>query len=75
MATKVTTPPRTSDPTVEPRSVAAKNGLRQNDIILGVNRRPVTTVAEFERLASQKDGQLLMQVLRGQAAFFVILEP
>jgi len=61
--------------TVEPRSVAAKNGLRPNDIILSVNRRPVTTVAEFERLAAQKDGQLLMQVLRGQAAFFVILEP
>ncbi|WP_428382363.1 DegQ family serine endoprotease [Nevskia ramosa] len=61
--------------TVDPRSVAAKNGLRPNDIILGVNRRPVTTVAEFERLAAQKDGQLLMQVLRGQTAFFVILEP
>ncbi|MDP3293659.1 MAG: DegQ family serine endoprotease [Nevskia sp.] len=61
--------------TVDPRSVAAKNGLRPNDVILSVNRRPVTTVAEFERLAAQKDGQLLMQVLRGQTAFFVILEP
>lgn len=61
--------------TVDPRSVAAKNGLRPNDIILSVNRRQVATVAEFERLAAQKDGQLLMQVLRGQAAFFVILEP
>ena len=61
--------------TVDPRSPAAKNGFRPNDIILSVNRRPVTTVADFERAAAQKDGQLLLQVLRGQAAFFVILEP
>jgi Do/DeqQ family serine protease len=60
---------------VDPRSVAAKNGLRPNDVVLTVNRRPVPTVADFERLAAQKDGQLLLQVLRGQSAFFVILEP
>ncbi|MBA4286831.1 MAG: serine endoprotease DegQ [Xanthomonadaceae bacterium] len=60
---------------VDPRSVAAKNGLRPNDIVLSVNRRPVATVADFERLAAQKEGQLLLQVLRGQGAFFVILEP
>jgi len=61
--------------TVSPRSVAAKQGLRPNDIILSVNRQPVATVAEFEKLASVKDGQLLLHVLRGNAAFFVILDP
>ncbi len=60
---------------VDPRSVAAKNGLRPNDIVLSVNRRPIATVADFERLAAQKEGQLLLQILRGQGAFFVILEP
>ncbi|WP_292998519.1 DegQ family serine endoprotease [Nevskia sp.] len=59
---------------VDPRSVAAKNGLRPNDVILSVNRFPTPTVAEFERLASQKDGQLLLQVLRGSGAFYLVVE-
>ncbi|GAC1625771.1 MAG: serine endoprotease DegQ [Nevskia sp.] len=61
--------------TVDPRSPAAKNGLRANDVILSVNRQPVTTVSEFQKLASAKDAQLLLHVLRGNAAFFVILDP
>jgi len=61
--------------TVDPRSTAAKVGLRPNDVIISVNRKPVSTVSEFEKLASAKDSQLLLQVLRGQAAFFVILDP
>ena len=59
---------------VDPRSVAAKNGLRPNDVILSVNRFPTPTVAEFERLASQKEGQLLLQVLRGSGAFYLVVE-
>ncbi|MCK9385639.1 MAG: DegQ family serine endoprotease [Nevskia sp.] len=61
--------------TVAPRSTAAKQGLRPNDIILSVNRQPVGSVAEFEKLAAAKDTQLLLHVLRGNAAFFVILDP
>lgn len=60
---------------VEPRSPAVKSGLRANDVIISVNRQPVSSVAEFTKLASQKDGQLLLHVLRGSAAFYVILDP
>ena len=61
--------------TVEPRSPAGKAGLRPNDVIMSVNRSPVSSVSEFEKLAAVKDGQLLLHVLRGSAAFFVLLDP
>jgi Do/DeqQ family serine protease len=60
---------------IEPRSVAAESGLRPGDIIVGVNRQPVTSVSEFEKLAGDKSAQLLLQVRRGNNAFFVVLDP
>ena len=60
---------------IDPRSPAAQSGLRPGDIVLAVNRQPVETVSEFTKLASAKDGQLLLQVQRGNGAFFVVLDP
>lgn len=59
--------------TVEQRSPAARAGLRPNDIIIAVNRQPVPTLAEFQKLASVKDGELLMHVQRGSGALFLIV--
>jgi Do/DeqQ family serine protease len=60
---------------VEPRSPAAKNGLRANDVIFSVNRQPVASVSEFTALAGQqKEGQMLLQVLRGNQAAFVVIQ-
>ncbi|SER10056.1 serine protease Do [Solimonas aquatica] len=59
--------------TVKPNSAAARAGLRQGDIIIAVNRQPVTTLEEFSKLTSAK-GQLLLQLRRGQGALFLILQ-
>ena len=59
--------------TVQPNSAAAKAGLRPNDIIIAVNRQPVTTVEELGKLAAGK-GQLLLQLRRGQGALFLLLQ-
>jgi serine protease Do len=46
---------------VSPASAAAAAGLRQGDVILEVNRRPVKNVAEFEAaVKNSKDGTLLL---------------
>jgi serine protease Do len=46
---------------VSPSSVAAAAGLKQGDVILEVNRRPVRNVAEFEAaVKNSKDGTLLL---------------
>ena len=59
---------------VEPRSPAARAGLRRGDVVASVNRRPVSGIAELEegvRAASR--GSLLLNVQRGREAKFLLL--
>lgn len=58
---------------ISKRAKAFAAGLRQHDIITGVNREPVASVDEFIAAVTQFQGQLLLRVQRGnQAAFLVI---
>lgn len=59
---------------VDPRSPAARTGLRPNDIIIGVNRKPVNSMADFDKLAGVKSGSLLLHVRRGNGALFLLLQ-
>lgn len=59
---------------VEPRSPAARSGLRDGDIIIGVNRKPVQSLEEFEKLAGIKSGDLLLNVRRGNGALFILIQ-
>ena len=58
---------------LESRSPAARTGLRQGDIVIGVNRRPVNTMEDFTRLTSGKD-ELLLHLRRGDGALFLIVQ-
>jgi Do/DeqQ family serine protease len=59
---------------VDPGSAAADAGLRRGDVIQHVNRKPVETVAEFNRLVRQGGAQpvLLLVNRQGQTAFIVV---
>lgn len=54
-------------------SAAAEAGLQPGDIILSVNRHPVTGLADFQKLASG-DGDLLLYVRRGDGALYLALQ-
>ena len=58
---------------IEPRSAAARTGLRPGDIIIGVNRRPVNSIEEFSKLTNGLD-ELLLHVRRGEGALFLIVQ-
>ncbi len=58
---------------LQPNSPAARAGLRQGDVILSVNRKPVTTMDEFSKQAQNK-GQLLLHIRRGPGAMFLLLQ-
>ncbi len=56
----------------DPGSPAAQY-LTQGDIIMSINRHDVNSVADFNKLAADAKGQILLRIMRqGQAAFVVI---
>ena len=59
---------------IAPRSPAARLGLRPGDVIMGVNRKRVETMAQFEKFAGQDQKELLLHVRRGNNAFFIVVQ-
>jgi len=59
---------------LDPASPAAQEGLRPGDVIESINRQPVTSVADFNRLAEAK-GDVLLRVSRNGNAAFVVISP
>ena len=57
---------------LERGSPAWQNGLRQGDLIVSLNRRPLTAVADLEAIRTG-DGQLLLNLQRGRSALFILI--
>ncbi len=58
---------------IERGSYAWQSGLREGDIILSVNRVPVTNAKEFLKLVNQRRSGLMIHVRRGDTAAFIML--
>ncbi len=59
---------------IEPGSVAARNGMAPGDIIFGVNRYEIASLAEFSKLISLRPRQLLFSLYRGRQAYYLPVE-
>ena len=60
---------------IDPESPAAQAGLQPGDVIEGVNRQRVNSVADFQRLASQAKGDTLLRINRQGNGAFVVVSP
>ena len=56
---------------LDPDCPAAQQGLQPGDVIESINRQPVTSVADFDRLAPQATGDVLLRVNRQGTSAFV----
>ena len=59
---------------IERDSPAWACGLREGGIVTSVNRQPIVSVPIFLQVVNQIKGQLLLRVLRGRQAAFIIIE-
>jgi S1-C subfamily serine protease len=58
---------------VLPGTPAARAGLRQGDVLLEVNRRPVASTREFEDAYNKAQGNVLLLLHRRGATVFVVV--
>lgn len=54
-------------------SAGWRAGLRPGDIIISANKKPVTDVKSLQAIAQEKKQQLLVQVLRGPGALYLLI--
>ena len=55
-------------------SRAFQAGLRKGDVIVAVNRRDLSGASDFKRLLAMKPRQLMLTLLRGDEAFYLLLQ-
>lgn len=58
---------------VNPGSQAWGAGLREEDIIVSVNKQKVTNIAELKKAVAIKKNGILLNVRRGNAALYIII--
>ena len=59
--------------TLEPNSVAAYNGLRLGDTIIGVNRIRITSLHDFQSALKRDNDKILLHINRGDGSFYLVL--
>ena len=59
---------------VDQGSPAWRNGLREGDIILAVNRRSVQTVDALSQALQSANGTVALSILRGNARLFLVIQ-
>ena len=62
---------------VDPDSPAARAGVREGDVIREIDRKPMTSVDEFQRAVNKlgREQRVLLLVARGQGTVFLTVNP
>jgi Do/DeqQ family serine protease len=60
---------------IDPNSPAAQAGLQPGMVIESVNRQPVNSVADFNRLAAQAKGDTLLRINQQGSSAFIVISP
>lgn len=58
---------------VEKSSPAAQAGLHQDDVIVGVNRNRVQSIAEMRKVLESKPAVIALQIIRGNDTLYILL--
>lgn len=59
---------------IEPGSAAQSSGLQPGDVIVAANRVQVNTLDELKKAAKSSSNRLLLQITRGGAGLFLVLQ-
>lgn len=59
---------------VAPKSIAAQRGLKQGDIIIGVNRQKIENIAQLRKILDEKPSAIALNIVRDKSNFYLIIQ-
>ncbi|NBI13037.1 Do family serine endopeptidase [[Haemophilus] felis] len=59
---------------VAPKSIAAQRGLKQGDIIIGVNRQKIENIAQLRKALDEKPSAIALNIVRDKSNFYLIIQ-
>ncbi len=59
---------------IAPNSEASASGLKEGDIIIGINRKKVFDLKTMKSIIAQSNGVLLVQLLRDNRALYLVIQ-
>ena len=59
--------------TINKNSIAFRNGIRKNDIILSINNIAVKSIKDVHELSRKNKDQIVLNVRRGNRSAFILL--
>ena len=59
--------------TINKNSIAFRNGIRKNDIILSINNIAVKSIKDVQELSRKNKDQIVLNVRRGNRSAFILL--
>jgi serine protease Do len=60
---------------LDPSSPAAQSGLKRGDVIESIDRQPVRSMADYERLAIRAKGNTLLRINRQGRGMYLVISP
>ena len=58
----------------DPRGAGARNGLKEGDVVLSVNRVEISKVGDIEAAVKKSTRGVLLNIQRGNSAYFLVLK-
>ena len=52
---------------------ACAEGLREGDLIISINKKPIYSLNDVERAVDEDDVMLLLNVVRGNSGLFIVI--
>ncbi|PJG83964.1 Do family serine endopeptidase [Caviibacterium pharyngocola] len=59
---------------IKARSMAEQRGLKNGDIIIGVNRQPIENLAQLRKALEDQKSAVALNILRGDSNFYLLIQ-
>lgn len=59
---------------VTPNSLAARYGLKEGDLVVGINRQPVESLSQLRKILNDKPSAIALNILRDNSNFYLLIK-